>query len=200
MRKLAVAGGRHQIEEPTPSMWTLLASSLFSPRAEKRGGCGAMNQSHLRLSRGDRTDQRGAATRQACQRNGGMDAPPIPGGARDPKRAEFADSVHVLEERRRRADEEGRLDARRSQGILRDVRQLRRRALDVVSLRLGADEDHRAGAPLHSPRYAARSMTRSAGRITRTTVPCPGSLSISRVPPCSSTRRFTSGRPRPAPS
>ena len=38
------------------------------------------------------------------------------------------------------------------------------------------------------------------GRLTQTVVPCPGSLSISSVPPCPSIILRVTARPRPVPS
>ncbi len=43
-------------------------------------------------------------------------------------------------------------------------------------------------------------IVRSSGNVTVTEVPTPTSLSMVRVPPCSSTMVLVSGRPRPVPS
>ncbi len=65
------------------------------------------------------------------------------------------------------------------------------------------DTDQRCTATLSGGSSAAASgmmRMRSTGRITRTVVPFPLRLSMSRRPPCSSVSRLASGRPRPVPS
>lgn len=69
--------------------------------------------------------------------------------------------------------------------------------------RHGIDPDHMPSAHRRYAEWTPERFRRwgcLTGNRTVALVPFPGSLAISRTPPCSSTSRFVNGRPRPAPS